>query len=381
MLHYPESYAASRAQFRRWLPAVQARWPAARLHQATMGAPADQLTLDWLEAPAQEEPHRLFILTTGQHGIEGFVGAAVMRLVVENFLQQLRPADTGLLLVHPINPWGMHHRRRTNATNVDLNRNFIGEGAPPPPFNPDANPDYTHLHPFLNPAGRLTSITRAQLAFMAGALRSLARHGAGTIRSATLLGQYRFPQGIYYGGAETQPETAVLQGLYRAAFERYAHILQLDIHTGYGPRYQMSLVNSSREPRRPADLQRAFDYPLIVRSDPQEFYQMQGDMIEYIYTLAQTAFPQRRLYATAFEFGTLGNSLAAGLRSLRALVLENQAHWHGAAPHVRAWVSREFNELFAPAAPDWRAQALADAHQALTGILRAEGFLTPYVPN
>lgn len=381
MLRYPESYAASRAQFRRWLPAVQARWPAARLQQLPMGAPADDVTLDWLEAPAQVEPHRLFILTTGQHGIEGFVGAAILRLVVESFLPCLTPADTGLLLVHPINPWGMHHRRRVNAANVDLNRNFMGEDAPPPFFNSETNPAYTRLHPFLNPTGRLTSITRSRLAFMAGALRNLMTHGAGTIRSATLLGQYRFPQGIYYGGAETQPETAALRSVYRAAFERYPHILHLDIHTGYGPRYQMSLVNSSREPRPPAELQHAFDYPLIVRSDPQEFYQMQGDMIEYVYSLAQTAFPQRRLYTTALEFGTLGDSLAAGLRSLRALVLENQAHWHGATPRVRAWVAQEFAELFAPAAPDWRAQALVNAQQALTGILRAEGFLTPYVPS
>ncbi|CAG0937238.1 hypothetical protein TFLX_06158 [Thermoflexales bacterium] len=74
------------------------------------------------------------------------------------------------------------------------------------------------------------------------------------------------------------------------------------------------------------------------------------------------------------EFGTFGTWLSDGLRSMRALVLENQLHHYGAAnDHVRQQVQHEFAELFMPADAVWQAKAHATARQALRGILRGEG--------
>ena len=100
---------------------------------------------------------------------------------------------------------------------------------------------------------------------------------------------------------------------------------------------------------------------------------MQGDMIDCLYTLVRQEFPDTQLYATSFEFGTLG----ATVRSLRAMVLENQMHWFGATTQeVQERIERDFAELFFPSEKRWRAKAVADAHQALRGILGAEGFLS-----
>jgi hypothetical protein len=88
--------------------------------------------------------------------------------------------------------------------------------------------------------------------------------------------------------------------------------MHLDVHSGYGPRDQMSVVNSPLEPRSSEELVRAFDYPLIVKALPGEFYIMRGDMIDFVYRLQQAEFPALKLYATTLEFGTFGTSLAPG---------------------------------------------------------------------
>ncbi len=369
---YPSDYAQSRARFRHQIDRVLARWPAARLDQfAPYG---DDLTIDWISAEAIEQPAQRLIITTGQHGIEAFVGTAMLQLFIDEFLPQLDPRRTGLLLVHAINPWGMQHRRRVNRANVDLNRNFVWT---PAELDAGLNPDYARLNGLLNPSGPIKSWSASQAAFVGRVAQALIMAGAGQLRAASLLGQYRFPHGIYFGGDTLQPETQRTMQLYREHSRDYHQVVHLDLHTGYGPRDQMSLVNSPLEPRSSIELQRAFDYPLVVKADPDQFYAIHGDMIDYVYRLVREEYPAKCLYATTLEFGTYGDSTLAGLRGLRALIMENQLHHHGArhAPE-RAAIEPEFAELFMPASRDWQAKAQADARQAFGGILRAEGLLS-----
>ena len=365
---WPTNYLESRDRFRQLLDRVQAHWPSARLDQfAPYG---DDLSIDWIGAEAIERPAQRVILTTGEHGIEAFAGVAMLHLFVDEYLPLLDPRRTGILLVHAINPWGMQQRRRVNRANVDINRNFVWSLAE---LDATTNGDYARLNWLLNPAGPITKLSLSKTAFLWRVARSLLTSGAGRLRAATLLGQYRYPHGIYYGGDTLQPETQRLSALYREHFRAYDHIVLLDMHTGYGPRNQMSLVNSSLEPRNSVELQRAFDYPLVVKADPDEFYAIHGDMIDYAYRLVREEFSGQRLYATTFEFGTLGDSTLAGLRSLRALILENQLQQHGARhAHSRVAIQRDFDELFAPTSPKWQTKAMADARRALHGILQAE---------
>jgi hypothetical protein len=111
---------------------------------------------------------------------------------------------------------------------------------------------------------------------------------------------------------------------------------------------------------------------LVQKIDGEEFYAISGDMEEYFYRLKEAEYPDRRLFACGFEFGTFGDSLLARIRSLRAMAFENQLHWHGThsdktAEKVRA----EFEELYFPAEEKWREKALVDGRQAFEGILRA----------
>jgi hypothetical protein len=366
---YPSSYQTSRAQFRLLIDRVRGRWPNARsISHAPYG---DEHTIDAISADAIESPAQRLIITTGQHGIEGYLGSVFLHWFVDEFLSQLDPRRTGLLLVHAINPWGMAQRRRVNRSNVDVNRNFLARGDS---YATDPNVDYAALQALLNPTGQLKSIGRSTARLAAHLLPHLVKIGAGRIQAAFTLGQYRFPRGVYYGGDTMQPETQFMIELYRKQWRGYEQVVHLDVHTGYGPRQQMSIVNSPLEPRSSDELQRAFAYPLIVKAVPGEFYAIRGDMIDFVYRLQQAEFPRLKLYSTTLEFGTFGTALISGLRSMRALVLENQLQHYGAANEKACQqVQHEFAELFMPSDAAWQAKAHADAQQAMTGIFKAEG--------
>lgn len=378
LTRFPESYEESRARFREGLDRFRQLWPAARLASHRIEG-SEGLTIDWIEADALEEKKRLLIVSSGQHGAEAYVGSAVLQLFVEEYLHQLNPKETGVLVVHAINPWGMKHRRRTNAANVDLNRNFIMD---PSGFDASLNPDYARLNSLLNPEGRVRSLSGSTCAMywrLAGRMLSM---GTGRIHRAVLLGQYRHPKGIYYGGTALQDETGVLMGLLEGHIQSYERVVHLDMHSGWGPRYQMSVVTSPQEPRDSDELEQAFGYPAVVKPTPGEFYSIRGDMIDYVYALVQGKLPGKRLFAAAFEFGTLGESTFASLRGLRAEILENQMHWHGASSQrVRQRVMHQYMELNAPPQERWRAKAIDDARQAFAGILAAEEFLPPLRPG
>ena len=366
---FPANYQESRQRFRQNLERVQSRWPAAALYQYEINN-QDGMTIDWISSPAGRNNRRVLLLTTGEHGIEGYVGSAMLQLFLDRCLDQLDPDDTGLVLLHAINPWGMYHWRRTNSNNVDLNRNFLFD---PSLASANFNPERTRLEGFLSPTGLLRNYWVTRMRCLLGVLFWLVRLGERPLRETVLLGQYRQSKGIFYGGDAIQAETNILMGLYRQAFEEYSQVLHLDMHTGYGPRYQMSLVNSALDQRNSDEFVSLFNYPLVVAATGEEFYPIRGDMIDYIYTLRDQDYPDKKLYATSFEFGTYGESNAARARMFATMILENQLYHYGAAnPGIRRRVGLDFQELFYPKEPKWCLKALKDADQAFSGILSAE---------
>ena len=369
---WPSSYAEARQWFRKAVLSSLRAWPSARLGSQPLAADPD-LTIDWALTRAGGVPERLLVLLTGLHGIEGFVGAVMLRLFLDEFLPRLDPSTTGLLLIHALNPWGMQHGRKVNAQNVDLNRNFL---LAPQDFDPAFNPDYARLKPFIGPERPVDPPGRASARFALGLAQALRTHGAAVLQRASLLGQYRDPRGMYYGGTGLTQEAQLLLRLLAESVPGYSSVTLLDMHSGYGPRLQMSMVHSPLEQRSSADLRARIHYPRVLKADDRDFYAMRGDMVDTLYALTETAWPNARFYASAFEFGTFGDSALALARSLRAMTLENQLHHHGSPFEAAArWVRREFTSLYRPEDPRWWDKAEADARQAFEGILHAEGFI------
>ncbi|MFU8794415.1 MAG: M14 family metallopeptidase [Dethiobacteria bacterium] len=367
--YFADSYEENRAKFRDLLRPVKDLWPSAEIEQYPVISEED-LTIDLIRALPSNEQKRLIIISTGLHGIEGYIGAAAQHLFVEEYLKVLSPGDTGLLLVHSINPWGMKNRRRVNENNVDLNRNFIFEETLPGEM---VNPAYDKAMNLLNPQKPL-SLNNNPLICPA-IFNKILTMGPAVFREAVLYGQYRHPKGLYYGGKGYERSTELFDRIVTNVISDYEKILHIDMHSGYGPRNQMTLVNSIHEKRDSSSLQKLFSYPLVAKTDHDEFYQMQGDMIDYLYQLINRRYPEKNYYGTSFEFGTYGESFTAVIRSLKALINENRLFHYGSTNNRAARKAREdFEALFNPKEEQWRDKAMQDSRQAFTGILRGEGF-------
>lgn len=371
-IHFPTSYQESRAYFRNQLDKVKEDWPSATLAKHFISEGED-LTIDWITAHPINRKEKLILITTGLHGVEGFVGAAMLDLFIKEYISQLDAEVTGIQLVHVINPWGMANTRRVNQNNVDLNRNFMLRQED---FLVDFNPDYKKLDLTLNPVHSLKPLWVEDFEFIQNVILNVTRHGIKSLRGAVMLGQQGNPSGLYYSGREYQSETILIKELIKQGFSSYEAVLHIDIHTGYGPRYQMTLVNSTAEERKSAQLCNDFQYPLILQADPDQFYSMQGDMIDWVYKLKKSDYPEVKHYGTAFEFGTYGDGILKEIKSLRTMIFENQAFHHGStSTKLESIMRKEILEMYFPRSVKWREKAILDCRQAFSGVLSAEGFI------
>ncbi len=365
---FPESYEASRARFLRDIEPLRAKWGFSHLETHPLKNFPD-LSIDWLWAEP-ETKENLIILSTGQHGIEGYVGSAMLKIFMDEFAPRIDSHNTGLLLVHAMNPWGMKYERKVNENGVDLNRNFILNGV----FDKSINPDFPKLKYLLAPSYPVRSFAIENLFFVGRTIKALLTEGTSSISNAALLGQYINPKAMYYGGEKCEEQTEVMIDLFRQALEKYQNVVHLDQHSGYGPRYLMSLTLVPLEPLTSAQLSSKFNYPLVLKGEGMEFYETHGDMCACLYELRNAKFPDKHVFATAFEFGTYGDSLIQRIHSLRTMVFESQLYWHGAANKAtEEKIRHEFRELYFLAESKWREKAAADCRKAFEGILNAYG--------
>jgi hypothetical protein len=367
---FPESYEASRSRFIRDFELVRTKWANTRLESYPLKSDPS-LTIDYAWAEPRKHEN-LVIVSTGQHGIEGYVGSVMLKVFMDEFAPLIDQENTGLLLIHAINPWGMKNNRKVTKNGVDLNRNFITNGM----FDKSINPDFSKLKNLLAPAYPIRSFGIENLLFAGRIIKALITKGAASLTNAALLGQYITPQAIYYGGERHEEQTVLMTNFFRESLEKYQTIIHLDLHSGYGPRYQMSITLVPLEPLTSAELSAKFNYPLVLRGDRKEFYETLGDMTAYLYELRNADFQDKHVFASVLEFGTYGESLLARIHSLRTMIFESQVHWHGVLDKsTEEKICREFKELYFPTEEKWCEKAMADCRQAYAGILSAYGVL------
>jgi hypothetical protein len=368
MYSTPETYKQSREIFLNSLSEIRSFWPDAQ-HSSFVVSKEEDLTIDCISADAIETREQLIFLSTGLHGIEGYLGSVMLQVFINDFLPLLDPVKTGLMLVHCINPTGMNNRYRTNQANVDLNRNFIFNF---PSFQ-EINIDYPKLYGFFNPKTPIRSEIITKFVFIFKSIKWFILFGPYRIREAALMGQYYDPSGMYFGGLELQPETQYMMDLISKWIPNYLRTLHLEMHSGYGPRNQMTLVQSSKEPMTSLEAKRLFNIPYISAATPDEFYQMHGEMVGYMYDIANQS--NRKLYSAAFEFGTYGDSLVDGARSLLTTIIGNQLVILGSSAANRVWVEHDYEELYFPSKENWIEIAVTIGKQAFRNILKAEKFI------
>lgn len=361
----PNSYKQSKEIFINSLTRIKAL-QSGIVHTSFPVSGSDDLTIDLISSESTTLEN-LFILTTGLHGIEGYLGSIMMQLFMDEFLPSLDLAHTGILLVHCINPTGMQRSYRTNSENVDLNRNFVSDF-----FQmKESNPDYSKMKGFFNPHYPLQYESVTKIIFYFQILKWMIFAGPNRVRNAALMGQYDYPTGMYFGGQELQPETKIMMKIFHDWIPRYKNTLHLDIHTGYGPRSLMTLVQSSKETLTSKEAQELFKIPNVAASNSTEFYKMNGEMADFIYQLAQEC--DNQIYSAAFEFGTYGDGLFQEAKSLLTTIAANQLAQDKSSEFN--WVKRDYQELYFPSENTWVVNAIENGRQGFAGILKAKGFI------
>lgn len=347
---FPADYFAARAAFRLRAAAGQ---PTRHVIDAR-GPAGEDLTIDSAYVGA-ESPQRLVILTSGIHGVEGSAGSALQQLWLSDFAHRL-PGDTGMLLVHALNPYGFAYGRRVNENNVDLNRNAVAE------FPGPANPAYARLAAWLNP---VSPVPRVDDVVWRG-LPLLLRYGRAALVQAIAAGQYEFPRGLFYGGRERQPSLRIFSGLLAAPrLQAAREVWHFDLHSGLG-RYGQHQLLLEASPASPEYARFAQWFGAdAVRSD------LAGDALYTAHgilpVLTRRAFPGARVHAATVEFGTYGP-----LTLLRRLRTENRLQHHGArhaadAPRIR----QDLCEALSPLDPAWRAAVLSRGRQLWSQLAAA----------
>lgn len=332
---------------------------------------SDNLYIDNFYIPALKEQKNLIVLTTGVHGMEGYIGSVMLDVFFEEIYDGLDKDDTGVLVVANVNPYGMKYMRRYNENNVDLNRNFIMDWER---FDLSSNKDYPKVQSFLEPVGKIGNAFWHEVGFYLSLAKEAIFTGADVISDALLTGQYESPQGVYYGGTGDEASTKYLKGVFNDCLEgEYENIVHIDIHSGYGPRYNMVIFNSVYETMTEAETKKAFNYDYVISHDSESFYATTGDTTDYFYRLAESKNTDKELFSTCFEFGTIGDEFMDTILSLKYTVDENRNHWYPTGNNTSAEVVKEnYYELFYPTEKEWREKTVEDFKTATKGVLDAK---------
>lgn len=190
------------------------------------GPDGDELATDiaWLGAPGAP---RVLVTISGTHGVEGFFGSAVQIEWLRRANSTPLPKDVAVLHIHAINPYGFAHLRRTNEENIDINRNWINfeESLP-------QNPLYEELSDDLCPAD-WSAATQAETGARLNAW--IQSHNAKIFQKAVSGGQWRHPEGLFYGGVAPSWSRKTLTKILESKLGLASRVCVLDFHTGLGP--------------------------------------------------------------------------------------------------------------------------------------------------
>lgn len=221
---FSSSYAEARAKFIAAASAANAR----HLQYGRddfAGREGERLTCD-VAVLGDDIAEKAVIVITSTHGIEGYCGSAILHRWLTSQVGNTPSDGIKIILVHAINPWAFSHNTRTTENNVDLNRNFLLNGAS---FE-RLNHSYDKLVPFLHGktynADQNLAAHRAYKAY-------LDQHG-WHIENEMLQGQTHRADGLFYVGKRPEWANHTFRKIIYDQLSSANTIGFIDWHTGVG---------------------------------------------------------------------------------------------------------------------------------------------------
>ncbi|MBI4291523.1 MAG: DUF2817 domain-containing protein [Betaproteobacteria bacterium] len=353
---FSSDYATARQRFREAALSLNCELESHSIDQRGPGG--EDLAIDVAIAPGAR-PGRVLVISSGIHGVEGFLGSAVQLGMLREWAGRTPSLPSvRCVLLHALNPFGFAWRRRFNEANVDLNRNLLLEGE-----SFSGSPRlYRALDGLLNPKRVPSRWEPLTLKF----LLAIARYGMPALKESVAAGQYDYPCGLFYGGDRPSRTSEILSRHFERWLADSRQVMHLDFHTGLGARANCKLL---------------IDYPLDDAQRERLGLWFGPDSFECVGS-HEVGYPVRGsfgrwctvrnrgrdyLYAAA-EFGTYRpTQVLAGLRA------ENQAqHWGQPEDRLTECAKQRLVELFCPQSAIWRTKVLEHGvqlvHQAIDGL-------------
>lgn len=301
-----------------------------------------------------DDATKVLVIISGTHGVEGYCGSAIQRLLLDQLQQQQLPMgeNSALLFLHALNPWGMYWARRCDQSGIDLNRNFIDFSA-----RPDPDPDYSQL---------LTALSDVDVCKRNSRLLRL-RNQWGQTRYDEVLsgGQYHQPWAPFYGGTQPANANQVIEQIIQRWSLASRELIVLDLHTGLGPFGHGELI-SDHPADSPSDFySRSIYGDAIANTELGDSFSVpKAGLMDYRW---HQLMSQKGCYLT-LEFGTLGT------QALFDVLFSESLYWRDQQPatlsdseyshHRQAMINH-----FCPADPLWRQTALFKGWQVVQRAL------------
>jgi hypothetical protein len=187
------------------------------------GPAGEALSCNWLWL-GETHARRVVVMISGTHGVEGFAGSAIECDVLSLIRggELVLAADTAILMIHALNPWGYAWCRRCDHEGIDINRNFVDFSGPLPCHS---------RYPMIRDALLLED--QGQRDSLLADYRQ--QWGAMAYEMAVSGGQHVEPSLPFYGGKAPSFGREVIEQLMAKFDLKHRHLAVVDIHTGLGP--------------------------------------------------------------------------------------------------------------------------------------------------
>ena len=301
------------------------------------------------------DAQRVLVTISGTHGVEGYCGSGAQLDWLLRREHEHVPEGTAVLMIHAINPYGFAWNRRVTHENVDLNRNWIDFDGPLP-----HNLAYDELADAVTPR---EWHAEAQARSTRRILDYARQHGPAAMQQAVSGGQYRHPEGIFYGGNAPTWSRRTQAEIFRTMLGQATHVAIIDYHTGLGPWGFAEQIVPDR-----AQLQRASAWYGGAVTSPSGGTSTSADIAGDGLSAAAALLPHAQVTGMALEVGTV--PVQQVLLALRA---DAWLHAHGQLGTPESvQIKQAMRDAFYGDADDWKGmvagQSLLACRQALMGL-------------
>lgn len=319
---------------------------------------------------ANENIKELLIISSGVHGIEGYVGSAaqaqLLSQITDDNLAMFANKGLGIVLIHAANPHGFAYGQRVDRSeikdgktqNVDPNRNFLDFTKPLP-----SNPGYQNLENVIIPQNwswwsHITTTTNLLAHFAFDQISGSYNHFSIPVLS----GQYTNPEGFSFGGTSASWTNIVIQQIMRdlaiESFTNLEKVVFIDLHAGIGKKGTCEVY--------PSQANGCFERVKAALGDIKGIavcnapYPASGTLDDAMVA----RFAGKEVTSFTLEFGTA--SPVTVLNSLRAQACLNR---YGNDAGQAETISKELRLAFYPENdPEWKQKVLGLSNSMLTKI-------------